>query len=370
MTQKNNIEHLYLHVPFCKSICYYCDFCHVIYQENIVNEWLDAIQKEIQDKNINPNLKTIYIGGGTPTSLNAQQLDTLLSLLDAYTNHVEEYTIEINPETLTLEKIEILRKHGINRISIGLQSHDAELLKSIGRNHTKEDVSKCVEILKENGINNISLDVMYSLPNQTIQQLKETLEFVISLDVKHVSLYSLTIEENTVFHKRNYQHLSDEVEADMYDLNVEMLEKNGFMQYEVANFSKEGYESKHNLAYWLYKDFYGIGAGASGKEDNYRYDHTKNVKEYIHNNPIEYIELSNKDQMFETIMMGIRLKKGISCNSFEEKFGISMEEAFPKSIKKHLANGNVIMDTSLRLSKDAYPIMNEILVDFLEEIEE
>lgn len=190
-------DYLYVHIPFCKTICYYCDFVHRVYQEDIVDAYLSSLQKEIESKEIS-SLKTIYIGGGTPTSLNERQLDRLLSLFDSYVSEVKEYTIEINPETLTEEKIQILKKHGVNRVSIGLQTTEDKLLKLMNRHHTFSCVQSVVSLLKQYGITNISLDIMYSLPFQTMESLKKSVNDALSLHPTHLSLYSLTIEENTL----------------------------------------------------------------------------------------------------------------------------------------------------------------------------
>lgn len=362
-----NPKYLYIHVPFCKSICGYCDFAHTVYQERNVDIWLEAISKEIKDKHINPHLKTIYVGGGTPTCLSSDQLDTFLSLLDPYSNKVKEYTIEINPETLDKEKALILKKHGINRASIGLQTSDSTLLKLLGRHHTYEDVSKCISLLKEVGIHNISLDIMYSLPHQTIDTLNQTIEDAIKLKPTHLSLYSLTIEENTIFSKKGYQHLDDEIEADMYEFILKKLKSNNYKQYEVSNYCLEGYESIHNSAYWNYEDFYGIGCGSSGKENHIRYDHTKSLQQYIQN-PFQTIitELSKEDEMFEMVMMGIRLVKGMDIDLFEERFHTSFLDVYVDKIQPLLDKQLVeISDGYFRCTSKGYEIMNTILVELM-----
>ena len=195
------IKHLYIHVPFCNTICSYCDFCHKVYNQELSNKWLDTIEKEIENK-CKDNYETIYIGGGTPTSLSNEQLDKLLSFVKPYSNNVIEYTIEVNPESLDIDKINIFNKYGINRISMGVQTSNEEELILINRKHSFEDVKQKIQLLKDNGLTNISIDLMYSLPNQTIPSLNKTINDFISLDIPHVSLYSLTIEENSVFGKK------------------------------------------------------------------------------------------------------------------------------------------------------------------------
>ncbi|MBF1099746.1 MAG: radical SAM family heme chaperone HemW, partial [Solobacterium sp.] len=243
-------KHLYLHVPFCRTICSYCDFCHVGYQETVANQWLDAIKTDIQNRHINENLRTIYIGGGTPTTLSSSQLDQLLCLLDPYAHMVQEYTIEINPETFDEDKAKMLQKHGVNRASIGFQTSDERLLQMMNRHHRLEDVAETMRLLRKYGIDNISLDLMYSLPTQTMESLKKSLQDAIALEPTHLSLYSLTIEPNTVFAKKGYEHLEDDMEADMYEWICKMLPRYGFVQYEISNFAKAGMISQHNCAYW------------------------------------------------------------------------------------------------------------------------
>ena len=194
-----SIKSLYLHVPFCKSICGYCDFCHMFFNKEKVDKWLVALQEELNDKDINKNLETLYLGGGTPTSLDLNQLKTLLELLKPYTDNVLEYTVEINPETIDVEKVKLLSEYKVNRVSIGLQSSDENLLKLMNRHHDFNQVKKVIDLFREYNISNISVDIMYGLPTQTISQLEKTLEDVLILGIKHISIYCLTIEENTLF---------------------------------------------------------------------------------------------------------------------------------------------------------------------------
>lgn len=369
MIQKNKAEHLYIHVPFCKSICSYCDFAHIVYDEKMVEKWQHAIEKELAFASIPYDLKTIYIGGGTPTSLSPQQLDTLLTTLDPYTDKVEEYTIEINPETLDEEKTSILKKHKINRASIGLQTMDSQLLKILGRHHTWKQVQDTTKLLMKYDITNYSLDIMYSLPFQTIDLLKQTVEAALTLNPKHLSLYSLTIEENTVFGKKGYMPLDEDTEADMYEWIVQRLKEDGFHQYEVSNFACGDYESIHNKAYWNYKDFYGIGCGASGKINHIRYDKPKLLKRYLEN-PffMEETKLSEKDEMFEMIMMGIRLVKGMKISLFEQRFGISFLDVYGEKAKALFEKRLVeIQGDYFRCTEKGYEIMNSILVDLMED---
>lgn len=366
-TAVNKPQHLYVHVPFCAHICGYCDFAHIVYRSETVEQWLEAIEKEIRAKQIRTDLTTIYVGGGTPTSLSVSELDRFLSLLDPYMESVQEYTIEINPETLDEEKCQILSKHGINRASIGFETSDEKLLKLMGRSQSLSDMHACISLLRKYGIHNISLDIMYSLPFQTMESLQKSVKDAVSLDPYHLSLYSLTIEENTVFDKKGYHSLDEDTEADMYEWICSFLPERGYRQYEVSNFAKNGYESRHNCAYWNYRDFYGIGCGASGKENHARYDHTKNVRDYI-SNPLktEITNLSKKDEMFEMWMMSIRLKQGMDLNLFEKTFHISFLDVWRDTTEKLIRDGYlVIRNAHLCCTEKGYEIMNSLLVEYI-----
>lgn len=360
-------ESLYIHIPFCKSICFYCDFCHQIYQRETAVAYLNALQKELAYRVSNFSLKTIYIGGGTPSVLEEDCLESLLTLLDPYTKEVEEYTIEVNPETLTESKIQLFKAHGINRISMGLQTSNEKELSSLNRHHTYEEVKKCISLLRNAGISNISLDLMYGLPGQTKETLQKSLTDTIALEVPHISIYSLTIEENSVFGRRGVQPMDSDEEADRYEEIVSTLAVNGYRQYEISNFTKGNQPSKHNLAYWHYDDFFGIGAGSSGKEGSMRYDHTRNINAYIANPcAMEPIVLSETDIRFEAVMMGLRLKEGISLEQYKKKYGVPLESIYVNAIETNQKRGWLeIHDGYLRCTSKGYPLLNEVLEEFL-----
>ena len=367
MIQNNRPEYLYLHVPFCRTICSYCDFCHAVYTEQMAEQWLDALTEEIRQKEINPQLKTIYIGGGTPTSLSCRQLDRLLTLLDLYRQQVIEYTVEINPETLDETKAEILQEHGVNRASIGFQTSSPSLLKMMGRHHDLPMMHRTIDLLRSKGISNLSLDLMYSLPQQTMTDLQTSLQDALSMQPEHLSLYSLTIEENTVFGKKNYHHLSDDEEADMYEWICRILPTYGFHQYEISNFAKGDHESLHNKAYWNYRDFYGISMGASGKEGLCRYDHTRSFQTYLKDPcAVEAISLTKEDAMFEMVMMGLRLKQGMDMDLFAETFGMSFLDVYGTRVQKEIDLGMLeISGRYLKATSRGYEILNTVLEDLM-----
>ncbi|MDO5440716.1 MAG: radical SAM family heme chaperone HemW [Erysipelotrichaceae bacterium] len=357
------IKHLYIHVPFCKSICSYCDFCHRVYNKDLSDKWLKRIIKEFKECN-DEQYETIYIGGGTPTSLTDQQLEKLFKLIKTHTNKVKEYSIEVNPESLTFNKIKLFNKYGINRVSMGLQSSNDRLLKLMNRHHSFGDVSKACKLLKDNGIDNISLDIMYSIPTQTMNDLIKTIDDALSLKVPHLSLYSLTIEENTVFGKKGYTPLDEEIEADMYEYIIDTLKKNKYEYYEIANFARKGYESKHNLGYWRYEDFRGLGCGSSSKIGSIRYDKTKDINKYINSKDIieTTYKLSKDDKMFENIMMSLRTLEGLDIYKFNKKYNVDILDNYKEAINKN--KRNIIIKEGRLIVKNRM-ILNSILIDFL-----
>ena len=237
----------------------------------------------------------------------------------------------------------------------------------MNRHHRLEDVAETMRLLRKYGIDNISLDLMYSLPTQTMESLEKSVKDAIALEPTHLSLYSLTIEPNTVFAKKGYEHLEDDVEADMYEWICKILPKYGFAQYEISNFAKAGMISQHNCAYWNYQDFYGIGCGASGLEGSIRYDIPKNVRKYIEDSSIkDTIELTTQEQMFEAVMMGLRLKEGMQIQLFEERYHTSVLEVYSTQIKKLCNEGKLILEKNrLRCSEEGFEILNSILLEFM-----
>ena len=354
---------LYLHVPFCRHICFYCDFCHYGYSEKKSEAWLKALKNEIAER-LDFIPCTIYIGGGTPTSLKAEQLEALLSMLDPFFIG-QEYTIEINPETLDPEKTEILKRHGVNRASIGVQSSDPKELAFLGRKHTFDDVKETVRMLREAGITNISFDLIYSFEGQTKESFKKSLSDCISLRPTHISVYSLTIEENSVFGIKGVKNLDEETEADLYEFACSYLQENGYEHYEIANFAQSSYQSKHNLCYWHYDDFLGLSAGASSKYGHVRYDNTRDLDAYCKGGWIgEKIPLTREDEMFEMLMMGLRLEEGVSLDLFKERFQSDLLDVFSEEY-------NTAKKRGLALIEDGYlrcpqrNILHESLLCFM-----
>ena len=355
------IKHLYVHVPFCRTICYYCDFCHRVYDEKLAQQWLERLKREIEGTCLD-QYETIYIGGGTPTALSCNQLDALLNLIDPYASEAKEYTIEVNPESLDEKKAHIFRKHHVNRISMGVQTSDEDLLKSLNRRHSFKDVKECVAMLKRNGFDNISADLMYSLPDQTMDCLEQSIDDVVALGIEHVSLYSLTVEENTVFGKKGIKNLDEDTEADMYELIRQKLENMGYIHYEVSNFAKAGRESMHNMGYWNYDDFLGVSMGAAGKIGNNRYTNTRDLKRYLNEEDIrdENLYLEKDEMAFENIMMSLRTIYGLDIDEFNRKYDCDLLTKYKKGVENP-----AVTVTGGRLICTDLSILNRVLLDFM-----
>ena len=358
----NEVKHLYVHVPFCRSICFYCDFCHRIYDQELAQKWLHRLRKEMEDA-LRPGYETIYIGGGTPTALGYGELKSLLQLLKPYSAQVCEYTIEANPESLDEDKTALMKEFGINRVSLGVQSTDEEILRSLNRKHDFLLIQEKIALLRKYGLDNISVDLMYSLPGQTMEKLQKSLDDILSLDVPHISIYSLTIEENSVFGRKGIRSLDDETEADMYELIERVLCGNGYRHYEISNYCKDDRYSRHNMAYWNYEDFIGISLAAASKVGNRRYTNTRSFERYFSSNDIreEDLCLDKKEQMFEHIMMSLRTDIGLDIKDFENRYGCKIKEEYPQGVD----NPHIVIENGRMYCKDP-AILNTVLLDFME----
>ena len=356
---------MYIHVPFCDSICAYCDFERCKRIEVLSKKWLDRIVEDIESRK-DEDIKTLYIGGGTPSCLSLDELERLLSVCDIF-NPIE-YTIEANIENLTRDKIECMVRHGINRISLGVQSLNDHLIQLIKRNHTSDMIFSKIDEIYECGITNISVDMIYGLPEQTLDiWLSDLHKLATNHKISHVSIYSLTIEKNSYFGRNGFEKLDEELDEEMYFKAIECLESHGFKQYEISNFCRLNKESKHNTTYWEYEDFIGLGCGAYGKENHIYYHHPFRINEYINNTLItEETFLEKEDEMFEMIMMGLRMKKGISLNRFKELFNEELLIKYENPIKKHQVLNHIELDeNNLKCTDSGFGLLNDILIDFM-----
>ena len=339
----------YVHIPFCTQICYYCDFSKVFIKNQPVDSYLEYLLEEFQSYDIQ-KLRTLYIGGGTPTALSASQLEVLLKGLtkNLDLSVLEELTIEANPGDLDADKIAVLKNSAVNRVSLGVQTFDDKMLKKIGRSHLEKDIYENIDRLKLAGFDNISIDLIYALPGQTMEQVKENVAKAIGLDIPHMSLYSLILENHTVFMNRMRRGKlplpKEELEAEMFEYIIAELERAGFEHYEISNFSKPSFESRHNLMYWDNAEYYGIGAGASGYVNGVRYKNHGPIRHYLSaveegNARITEEHLSQKEQMEEEMFLGLRKKSGVSMVRFEEKFGRSFDGLYGEIVRDLVQQG-------------------------------
>ncbi len=356
----NKVNSLYIHIPFCESICDYCDFAKLQYFHSLADKYLIALQKELVETVDSKELQTIYIGGGTPTSLDDEQFETLLKMVLPYSKDVIEYTVETNPESLTLSKIKLMKMYGVNRVSIGVESTDDKILKSINRKHTFADVKKVVALLRENGIDNINLDLIIGLPNVTEKMLNKDIRNILSLNPDHISCYSLTVHEHTVFYINGIEEPVEEFAYDAYKHINDFLTKNGYEHYEVSNWAKLGKESKHNLTYWNNEQYYGIGLAASGYIGNTRYKNTTNFNAYISfKNEREEEMVSKKDNVEYEIMLRLRTKYGLNLKSLD---GVLSKQI----IKKYVDEGFLKLEgDQLIATFEGMMILDKIVVDLL-----
>lgn len=357
------VESAYLHVPFCKSICAYCDFFRYGSSETLQEEWLKQVSADLEALDL-ASLKTFYIGGGTPSALSPSQLERLLAVIASRTPQLEEFTMEINPDCFDEEKLRICMKYGINRLSIGVQSMDDTLLQAMNRRHNVQMVHEVIKLCKAHGLVNLSIDLIYALPDQSLSKWQETLREAVALDVPHISLYALSIEPNSLYGRKQVQKADDELEADEYEWAIAFLTEHGYRQYEVSNFAKAGYESRHNLAYWHYDDFYGIGCGASGKEKHIRYDNERNLMAYLKGmRAKETITLSKEEEMFEFLMMGLRLCDGISLSVFENRFACSFFDVYQEAYAKLSAQGLLVNEGDrIKTTPQGLHLLHEVLL--------
>jgi len=363
----NKAKALYVHIPFCNHICAYCDFVRVGYHQDLADRYLVRLIKELQQYE-GYIFDSIYIGGGTPSALNEHQLDFLLSSLTKFRSNQCEFTMEANPESLTIEKIEIAHHYGVNRISLGVQAIQPHLLQVITRKHQTQDVLEVLKHCRRWGIDNISIDAIYGLPFQSLEDFRETCQWIIDTQVPHVSLYALTIEENTLFKKQNVLPVSIDLEEKFYQLAIDLFTQAGFHHYEISNFAQVGQESIHNSTYWQYKPYAAIGLGAVGMENHVRYTHTANIHTYCTSDDIikDQVILDQKDEMFEYVMMGLRLSTGINKQHFFQRFNQNIEQVFPNAIARHIKKGWLLSnDTHLLASGQGWRVLHDILVDFL-----
>lgn len=354
----------YIHIPFCNNICSYCDFCKVFYNKKWINDYLNALELEIKTNYKGETLDTIYIGGGTPSSLDINELNKLFDILKIFKlNKTYEFTFECNIEDITIDKIKILKENKVNRLSIGVQSFNEKHIKLLNRHHTKEEVFEKIELLKTNGFDNINIDLIYAIPNQTLKDLEEDLDNFLKLDIPHISTYSLIIEENTKLYIDGIENISEELDYEMYKLINKKL--SNYHHYEISNFSKKGYESKHNLTYWNNDTYYGFGLGSTGYDGKYRYTNTRSINNYLNNNYIlEKEEISFNEKIENAFILGFRKIDGINIKEFKNKYNIDINNI--DIVNKLIQENKLIKDEeNIKINEKYIYISNDILLEFL-----
>ena len=352
------IKSCYLHIPFCKKICSYCDFCKIFYNDIYIDKYLNALEKEIESFYKGEVLETIYIGGGTPSSLSIDELSKLFYIINRLnkSNNLE-FTIECNIEDITEDKLILFKENGINRLSIGIESFDEDNLKFMERPNI--DLEKIY--LAKKYFDNINIDLIYALPNESLDILNNDLDKVLELDSKHISIYSLIIEPNTKI--KDIKPIDDELDYDMYELICNRLKD--YNHYEVSNFAKPGYESKHNLTYWNNEEYYGFGLGASGYINNVRYTNTKSINNYIKNN-INRVEeiLTKEDKEKYELIMGFRKLKGINLIDYKNKYNKDLLDN-PIINRLLIENKLTIEGNNIFISKEYFYLQNNILIELI-----
>ncbi len=362
---EENRKSVYIHIPFCKSICSYCDFCKVLYCEKWISTYLDCLEEEIKDFYLGEEIETIYIGGGTPSCLSKKHLVRLIKILKIFkTSNLQEFTFECNVKDLSEDLLVFLKENNVNRLSIGVESFHPEKLKYMGRNHDYNEVKAKINLCKKY-FTNINIDFIYGFHFETKQIVKRELKQILSLKPTHISTYSLMIEENTLLSINQYKRLEDDQDALLYSFIKKFLKKKGYLHYEVSNFALKGYESKHNLTYWHNLEYYGFGLGASGYIDRVRYTNTRSLTKYLNGNKIGERELLTKEGIRDYhLMLGFRLTNGFNIQEFEKLYHVKLEEVYP--IKPLLKNGDLrIKKGNIFINSDKLYIMNEILLKMI-----
>lgn len=374
---------VYIHIPFCHQICNYCDFNKVFFKNQPVDEYIEALGREMeltvqQMPEAFANIETIFLGGGTPTALSAPQIEKLLALIAKHIPmpNVKEFSSEANPDELTIDKLQALYNGGVNRLSMGVQSFDQDLLTKIGRTHSNEHVYQTIQNAKDVGFTNISIDLMYGLPGQTMAQWQDTLKKALALKLQHYSAYSLIVEPKTIFYiqyaKGKLNLPTEDLEAEMYGVLMDKMEAHGLHQYEISNFAHDGFASTHNTIYWDNDEYAGFGAGAHGYLQGVRYSNVAPIKKYIElvmegNRPLLHEHnVTTEEKLEEQMFLGLRKAAGVTHEEFEQKFGQSMASLYEEKFGKLQQEGLLVADVQgVRLTRKGRFIGNEVFQRFL-----
>lgn len=364
----------YIHIPFCQKKCYYCDFCAYMNVENRIEPYIKNLIKEIKlyQERLNIEIDTIYIGGGTPSYIDAKYIEEIVNEIKKFKiEKIEEFTIECNPNSISKEKLAIYKDIGINRISLGVQSFDDEVLKEIGRNHTADIALKDIDMIRDAGFDNLSFDLMLNLPRQTYKSVKNDLAMVKKISPEHISWYSLILEEGSRFYaldkKGKLDLMEDDDEVDIFEEIIEELNSFGLKRYEISNFAKDGLESIHNKKYWEGAGYIAFGMSGSGYLSNYRYTNTRNFIHYNKNIvknklPIDHISyIDSKEREKEYIIFKLREIEGINLADFKKRFDHDFLSTYKKEIDVFKDDKFFIVDENFRFSQKGMNLSNEFL---------
>lgn len=363
---ENNLG-IYIHVPFCRSKCPYCDF-YSLTDESSIKKYLVSVRREIEKwgKGINKQVDTIYFGGGTPSILSANDIIEILSCIKGnFTLNAPEITMEVNPADVELLDFERLKFCGLNRVSLGAQSLNDTQLKILGRRHNANDVKKSVDLLKSCGIDNISLDLILGVPEQKNSDIREFVDFCVGNNIPHISAYMLKVEKETpyYFNKSGLKFYNDDELADFYDYTCELLRNSDYNHYEISNFAKEGFESRHNLKYWNLDDYLGVGPSAHSLLCGKRFHYPKDLKIFIDDSKIV-----SEDSDFEKefVMLALRTKTGVTCERFKQKLGYDLPKKYFDRAKKFEKYGLVkCFSDGIRINEDGFLISNAIISEII-----
>lgn len=382
---------LYIHIPFCKQKCSYCDFCSYANKESFIKRYIQCVLKEIIEVGNNNKIdfengkddlflvKTIYIGGGTSSLIDSKYIVQIIEdiKLNFEIDEKAEITIEVNPGTVTLEKLEDYKRAGINRLSIGLQSTHEHLLKEIGRIHTYLDFLDTFRFAREAGFENINVDLMIGLPNQTLEEVKDSIEEIVSMEPEHISVYSLILEENTPLFKKVEEGLelpNEDLERKMYWAVKQTLEQNNYIHYEISNFAKKGYESKHNLDCWNQKEYIGFGIAAHSYTNGIRYSNIENIEQYIKNydedkteeNLVFHEKQDMEAMQKEYMLLGLRKIDGVSIQEFKIKFVANPVFLYHDKLEKLVNEELVEIDGDMiKLTNKGLDLANIVWEEFI-----
>lgn len=353
---------VYIHIPFCNSICSYCDFCKVLNYNDWASRYLDALNNEIDEYYENDTVKSIYIGGGTPSSLDINDLMKLFRIIRKFkTKNDFEFTFECNINDISSELLLILKENNVNRISIGVESFDKTNLKFLNRKHEKKDIFNKIKLVKEYGFDNINVDLMYALPTESLGTLKKDVKNILKLDVDHISTYSLILEEHTMLKNKNINNIDEELDYKMYKYICKKLKKKGYSHYEVSNFARNNKYSRHNVIYWNNDEYYGFGLGSHGYVNDNRYENTRSLTKYLNNEfRFDEVLVSTLEAMENEVMLGLRKLSGVSVEDFEKRFKKSIFDVF--KVQEAIDSGNLIYeDGFIYIPEDKIYVMNEII---------